>query len=58
MYSSRKNAFSIHVYLTQNGTASGELYWDDGVSKGKTNWMEFIQMILLVVVQHNFLLTE
>ena len=35
---SRRNPFHIKVYLDTDGTATGDLFWDDGESIGHTGF--------------------
>lgn len=38
LFYSRKNSLGLIVALDYKREAWGELYWDDGVSKGRLSW--------------------
>jgi len=50
---SRKNDFELIVALDETGNAKGELYWDDGDSLGKTNFV-LSNYIALYLVSANY----
>ncbi|CAG0882617.1 unnamed protein product [Darwinula stevensoni] len=53
---SRKGDFELFAALNENGTAHGEIYWDDGVSIGA--WERGKYNLIKVDVSHQTLLTS
>jgi len=51
---SRKNDFELIVALDEAGNAKGELYWDDGDSLGKTNFVLSNHIVLYLVSANYF----
>jgi len=45
-FSSRLNSMGLIVALDDNNQAAGELFWDDGDSRGDAGFCPFVKMCL------------